>query len=256
MLTQTRAIHQIVNENQAPAAPLAEPVCQISQIYEQTSETVLAIDRQGLIVYVNRAFEQITGYTRSELLGQDPRSLKSGAHDAIFDRRVWDTFRRGETFTGEITGYKKNDEPYQALITITPLHDAQGEITHFVASGKPLSELDQRLEVTPQVDECLRHTLDHMQVGCMLIDFNWIYRYVNEAVACQAHALREDFLGRSVMEVHPGIEQTSLFAHYLECQVQRIPQHFIAENPFGDGSPGWVEFRVEPASEGIFVLTG
>jgi PAS domain S-box-containing protein len=256
LLTRNNNLVPLVQENKTLALPPEASSWTISQIVEGTGDMVMVTDRQGQIVYANRAFEQVTGYNLAEVLGQTPRLLKSGVHEQGFYRRLWGSLQQGETFMSELTNRKKNGELYQALVTILPLHDAQGEISHFLAAGKLLSEQDHQREQFHQIEESLLHAFDHMQAGCLLIDFNWVYRYVNEAAALQAHARPEDFLGRRVMDVLPGIEQTPLFAHYLECQVQRTPQHFIVEYPFGYDDPSRLDFRVEPASVGILVLTG
>jgi PAS domain S-box-containing protein len=256
LLTRNNNLVPLIQENKTLALPPEASSWTISQIVEGTGDMVMVTDRQGQIVYANRAFEQVTGYNLAEVLGQTPRLLKSGVHEQGFYRRLWGSLQQGETFMSELTNRKKNGELYQTLVTILPLHDEQGEISHFVAASKIPSEQDQERERFRQVEESLLQAFDHMQAGCLLIDFNWVYRYINEAAARQAHASRADFLGRKVMEVQPGIEQSPLFAHYLECQVQRIPQHFIVEYPFGYDDPSWLDFRVEPAALGILVLTG
>jgi PAS domain S-box-containing protein len=244
----------LVQDDRPLVFPAQASDWRISKIFEETADSVIVTDPQGRIEYVNPAFERLTGYSRAEALGQNPRLLKSGTHDAVFYRHLWETILRGETFTSEMTNRKKNGELYRILVTISPLHDAQEEISHYIVTGQELSERDLEGEPIRQMEQSILHTLDHMLVGCMLIGFNWEYLYVNEVAARQAHGRREDFLGRKVMEVQPGIEQTPLFAYYHESLVKRIPQHFEAENPFLDGSQSWYEFRIELAAEGIFVL--
>lgn len=112
----------------------------LSRIVEQTRDTVVVTNRKGVIEYVNPAFEALTGFTREDSLGRTPRLLKSGLHDGEFYRTLWGTILKGEVFQSEIANCKKNGELLYEVKTITPLRDAQGKITHFVATGKDVTE--------------------------------------------------------------------------------------------------------------------
>jgi PAS domain S-box-containing protein len=113
---------------------------QLSRIVEQTEDTVVVTDREGVIEYVNPAFERLTGYTKEELLGKTPRVIKSDLHDGEFYQVMWDTILKGDVFQGEIANRKKNGELFYEVKTITPLRDAHGNITHFVATGKDITQ--------------------------------------------------------------------------------------------------------------------
>ncbi|MGD0308165.1 MAG: SpoIIE family protein phosphatase [Acidobacteriota bacterium] len=107
---------------------------------EQTADSIVITDRNGLIHYVNPAFEQTTGYSREESIGRTPAILKSGVHDAAFYRDMWATIVSGKAFRGTIANKKKNGEIYFAEQTITPIRDAAGKITQFVAVTKDVTE--------------------------------------------------------------------------------------------------------------------
>jgi PAS domain S-box-containing protein len=112
----------------------------LSSIVEQTADTVVVTNREGVIEYINPALEKVTGYAKDDVLGKTPRVLKSGIHDEQFYRGLWDTILKGEVFHGEITNRKKDGELLHETKTITPLRDAQGNITRFVATGKDITE--------------------------------------------------------------------------------------------------------------------
>ncbi len=111
---------------------------------EQTADSVIITDRRGVIEYVNRAFEQTTGFAAGEVLGQTPRVLKSGAHDAQFYRRLWDRLLDGRPFRGTVVNRKKSGELYWAEQTISPMKDDRGEITHFVSVLKDMTDLREK----------------------------------------------------------------------------------------------------------------
>jgi PAS domain S-box-containing protein len=130
---------------------------QLSRIVEQTEDTVVVTNCDGHIEYVNPAFERMTGYTRRETLGKTPRILKSGIHDNHFYQDLWNAILKGEVFQSEIANRKKNGELFYEVKTITPLRDAYGNITHFVATGKDITEHKQH-------EEDLRRAYDELDL--------------------------------------------------------------------------------------------
>jgi len=130
---------------------------QLSRIVEQTEDTVVVTNCDGTIEYVNPAFERLTGYTRQETLGKTPRILKSGAHENHFYQELWNAILKGEVFQSEIANRKKNSELFYEVKTITPLRDTHGNITHFVATGKDITEHKQH-------EEDLRRAYDELEL--------------------------------------------------------------------------------------------
>ena len=118
----------------------------LANAVEQTADSVIITDRAGVIVYVNPAFEQTTGYAAAEVEGQTPRVLKSELHPAAFYRQLWADLLAGRVFQGVVTNRKKNQELYEAEQTITPMTDRQGRITHFVSVVKDITERRRRQE--------------------------------------------------------------------------------------------------------------
>ncbi len=113
---------------------------QFSVATEQIVESIIVTDKNGIIKYVNPAFEKMTGYTRDEVIGKTPRVLKSGIHDQEFYRRLWDTISAGIIFRTEFTNRKKNGELIVEDRTISPIRNEKGEIIFFVASGLDSTE--------------------------------------------------------------------------------------------------------------------
>ena len=101
----------------------------------------------------------------------------------------------------------------------------------------------------------LRFTMDNMNEGCMIIDSQWTYLYVNESAARHGHQKREKLIGRTMMEMYPGMEETEVFANYWRAMIDHIPLRFESAFTFPDGITNWFEFSVEPVPEGIFVLS-
>lgn len=112
----------------------------LSQALEQTADIVMITDVSGNIEYVNHAFENCTGFSLTEVLGQKPNLLRSGKHNDIFYSKLWDTIRRGDVFRGVIENRRKDNSIYYEEKTITPLIDDNGVITNYVSTGRDVSE--------------------------------------------------------------------------------------------------------------------
>ncbi|MCF8105735.1 MAG: EAL domain-containing protein [Desulfohalobiaceae bacterium] len=112
----------------------------LSGALEQTADTVVITDREGTIEYVNPSFESSTGFSRQEAVGQKPNILKSGEHPPEFYQNMWETILRGEVYRDTVINRTKNGSLYYEYKTITPLYDQQDRLTHFLATGKDLTE--------------------------------------------------------------------------------------------------------------------
>ena len=111
-----------------------------SRALEQSADAVMITDARGTIEYVNPAFEEVTGYPRDEVIGRDPGFLKSGFHDDAFFQRMWETVRAGLPFSEIFINRRKDGELYYEAQTITPIRDEYGDVVHYVATGKDITE--------------------------------------------------------------------------------------------------------------------
>jgi len=112
----------------------------LSQAIEQSAEAIFITDVRGVIEYVNPAFERITGYRREELVDRTPRMLASGRHDRTYFRKLWKTVLSGKAFDDVLINRRKNGELYTEEKSITPLKNARGDITHFISTGRDITE--------------------------------------------------------------------------------------------------------------------
>jgi PAS domain S-box-containing protein len=117
----------------------------LSRVVEQATESIVITDPQGAITYVNPAFEGISGYSRAEVIGQNPRILKSGHQDAAFYRRMWETLARGEVWKGRLVNRRKDGTLFQEDATIGPVRDASGRLVNYVAVKRDVTT-EMRLE--------------------------------------------------------------------------------------------------------------
>lgn len=100
---------------------------------EQAAESIVITDLTGMILYVNPAFEKVSGYSRREAIGHKPGLLKSGHHDAAFYQQLWATVHRGEVWRGHFVNKRKDGQLFEEEATISPVRNASGKIDHFMA---------------------------------------------------------------------------------------------------------------------------
>ncbi|MEN6439478.1 MAG: heavy metal translocating P-type ATPase [Syntrophobacter sp.] len=107
---------------------------------EQAGEIIMITDPQGIIQYVNPAFETVTGYPRQEVLGKTPRILNSGRQDSEFYRKMWETISGGDTWEGRIVNKRKDATLYTVNAVISPVCDTAGRIVNYVAVKRDITE--------------------------------------------------------------------------------------------------------------------
>ena len=129
-------------------------VNKLSSVMEQTADIVIVTDTSGIIEYVNPSFEKITGYTYQEAVNQTPNLLSSGKHKQEFYHHLWGTISAGNSYSNIFINRRKDGSLFYEEKTITPIKDHTGTITHFVSTGKDISE---RI----QVQERLQHMAHH-----------------------------------------------------------------------------------------------
>ncbi len=113
---------------------------ELAQVVEQTADSVIITDLEGVIEYVNPAFEALTGYTRDEVLGKSPRILKSDQHEENFYRDLWETILMGAPYQSVMVNRKKTGHLFYSAKVITPLLDRKGKIVRFVSTDRDVTE--------------------------------------------------------------------------------------------------------------------
>jgi PAS domain S-box-containing protein len=136
---------------------------------EQAAEEILVTDLEGNIEYCNPAFERSTGYSRSEVIGQNPRLLKSGKQDAQFYGDLWSKIGGGETWTGRFVNRKKDGTLYHAECTISPIHDSWGHLTGYVSATR---DVTGRLRMEEQLRQAQKMEGIGRLAGGVAHDFN------------------------------------------------------------------------------------
>jgi len=116
---------------------------------------IVITDHNGHILYVNQAFQQLTGFSAGEVIGHTPAVLKSGQHDDAFYRQMWQHMKDGKVWRGELINRRKDGTLYQEEMTITPVRNATGKVTNYIAIKQDVSErrnLQQQLQQAQKME--------------------------------------------------------------------------------------------------------
>ena len=157
-------------------ARLNEERQRLSAAIEQAAEGVIITDTEGTIVYVNPAFEHITGYSRAEAVGQTPRLLKSGKHDTTFYEELWATIRAGQVWHGRFINRKKDGTLYTAESTITPVYNGNGETVNYVDVQR---DVTRELQLEEQYHQAQKMEAIGQLAAGIAHDFNNLLTAIN-----------------------------------------------------------------------------
>jgi two-component system, cell cycle sensor histidine kinase and response regulator CckA len=119
-----------------------------STAIEQAAEAVIITDANGVIQYVNKAHEILSGHCRDELIGQTPNVLNSDFHHGNFYEQIWDTIGVGKAWSGRFINRKKDGTDYHEDATISPIYDESGDLTNFVVVQH---DVTQQIELQKQL---------------------------------------------------------------------------------------------------------
>lgn len=182
---------------------------------EQSPSSVVITDRNGNIQYVNPKFEALTGYTSAEVMGHNPRVLNSGYTPEDGYRELWKTILDGHTWRGVFRNRKKNGDIYWEAASISPMRDANGEITHFMA-------IKEDITTQRAYEERLRETVRTLNAQQEEMNQN-----LAEARATQQYLLPRDFPVLGGTRIHARNEPAAMVGgdHY---DVARISDHELA----------------------------
>ncbi|TKB06100.1 PAS domain S-box protein [Desulforhopalus sp. IMCC35007] len=114
---------------------------QMSLAVEQSSNSVVITDTDGIIQYVNSAFTKTTGYSAHEVIGKNPSVLQSGRTPSHLFKEMWESITRGMEWSGQFINKKKNGDFYEEHVAVAPIRDELGNITNFIASKENITEL-------------------------------------------------------------------------------------------------------------------
>lgn len=156
---------------------------------EHAAESIILTDLDGIIEYVNPAFEECTGYTREEVIGQSTRILKSGRQTTDYYGRMWQTIQGGDTWRGQFVNRRKDGQLFTEEATISPIRDGAGAVISYVSVKR---DVTRELDLERQLIQAQKMESLGTLAGGIAHDFNNIL----QAILGFAHLARQGPAGR------------------------------------------------------------
>jgi|GEM_PF-2748072 len=195
---------------------------------------VEATESFGVVIYVNDAFERLTGYAASEVLGHLPGFLDQSLTDPQQCRRIREALQRGQKLSTQLVGQHRNGDALHFELHVAPVVNADTQITHFVAIQRELPERRRRSadEKAQLFDAVMESTLDGLGVMESLRDDNgdisdFRIRFMNRRMGEIVHCPVDRTLGHGLLEMFPGVREEGLFDAY--CGVIETGRPFHTE---------------------------
>lgn len=221
----------------------AEQIAKLASAVEQTADSVIITDANGIIEYVNPAFEHMTGYQRSEALGKQPNLLRSGQQPKAFYDQLWATIRRGKEFRAVFINRRKDGAMYYEEKSITPLKGSEGRITHFVSTGKDITERRQHEDTIAR----LGRILDESSNEIYMFDAQTLqFVQVNEGARQNLGYTLEELQTLTPLDIKPEFDRDSFeqLLAPLRSGAQPVVS-FVTSHQRKDGSFYPVEVRLQ-----------
>ncbi len=160
----------------------AEKLRKLSRAVEQSADSIMITDTEGVIEYANPHFTKVTGYSLEEVIGETPTILKSGNTIPSEYQQLWASITSGKSWRGELQNRRKDGSLFWEMATIAPLHDREQNITHFVATKKDITE-QKAVERSLQESEAkFKNLAEQSLMGIYLIQDD-VFKYVNPGLA-------------------------------------------------------------------------
>jgi two-component system cell cycle sensor histidine kinase/response regulator CckA len=210
----------------------------LSSAVEQSADIVVMTDRNGVIEYVNPAFETLTGYTREETVGRTPRILKSGRQDADFYQRMWAMLLAGKVFRGVLVNRKKNGKLYWAEKTITPIVDERGQLRNFIANDRDITQRRTAEEALKSSEERYRLLFERNLAGVYRTSAGEKFTEANDSLARMlGYESGTELLGQDTADFFDNPIEREALKRELEAHGQVVSYELHARRK--DGSDTW-----------------
>ena len=217
-IRNTVALHSLQREQQSTQELLRK----LFGAVEQSADMVLITDREGRIQYVNPAFEKLTGYSLAEACGKTPRILKSGEQDPETYQEMWKTLLAGNVYRGILVNRKKKGDLYYVEESISPVRDAEGQITHFVSNGRDLTD---RLRLEAQLVQAQKMDAIGRLAGGIAHDFNNLLTIITSYSELALDAVPQDSpLESKLHEILLAARRAADLTHQLLAFSRKQPQ--------------------------------
>ncbi|NTW48464.1 MAG: PAS domain S-box protein [Chlorobiales bacterium] len=199
-----------------------EKIRMLSIAVEQSANVIIITDYNGDIEYVNPKFTKITGYEFEEIVGKNPRFLKSDHHPDAYYKHLWDTIKSGQVWAGEFHNRKKNGAAYWEQATISPIKDNEGQIVQFLAVKEDITERKQAEDARDLSEKNLSAILESISAAVLSVD--------EMSTIIRANRAAEKIFGYPIEEITGKPFELLISQNFLKEHPQTV-QELFSKNP-------------------------
>jgi PAS domain S-box-containing protein len=214
---------------------------------EAAHNAIVITDREGKILWVNPGFTTLTGYPPEEAIGQNPRVLKSGKLPPAFYQDLWDTVLAGNVWHGELTNRRKDGTLYEEEMTITPVRNEAGAITHFIAIKQDVTERKRAEKALRESEQFSREVIASAQEGVVVYDREFRCQIWNRFMEELTGVPASETLGKCAFDLFPHLKEQKvdlLIHRALAGEVVYAPDTSFQVPPTGE--LGWIASVFSP----------
>ncbi len=213
-----------------------------SAALEASANGIVITDTDGNITWANPAYSRLTGYKVEEVIGRNPRILKSGKHPKSFYENLWKTILSGQSWHGEMINRRSDGTLYHEEQTITPTRDESGNITHFIA-------IKQDITARKRAEEELRklaRAVEQSGHAIIITDLEGNIEFVNPAFTTITGYTPEEVLGKNTNILRSGKHNPAFYRNLWEMISRGEVWHGELINRRKDGTLYWESATISP----------
>ncbi|MFW2331963.1 MAG: PAS domain S-box protein [Nitrospinota bacterium] len=227
----------------------------LKRIIDQTGESILIAKRNGQIEYVNKAFENHTGYSAAEMLGNTPRLLKSGMHTSAFYENLWSAILAGKNWHSDIINSRKDGQLVYDYHSISPIFNSSNEIERFVSISFDVTKQKLQSHAVLEQNEKIKMIADSIPAILFYVDSSGKIKFANRSFEQISDLQSTSIIDQDIKAVLkcPFVD-SFLVAYKKMLKGQR--ESFELKGSFDDGREFFFNFNLIPHARSSGVIVG
>ena len=222
----------------------------LSWLATKTHNGVIFTDAEGNIEWVNNGYCNITGYSVEESIGEKPFYLSKDFNYAGFDKRIIQRISAGKKFTGETVSYKKNGSIYWLHLDISPVFDAQEELTNYVIIETDITHKKETEEKLLSSAKRSINILEGITDAMFIVNSEWKFTYLNKQAGILLNERKENLLGKNIWEELAFSQSSKMREQFHQAFEKKVDIHF---EEYLEPSQQWFEVHGYISTEGLSV---
>ncbi|CAM4395725.1 PAS domain S-box protein [Deinococcus marmoris] len=222
----------------------------LSQAFAASVTGVVITDAQQPdlpIIFVNPAFERLSGYLAAEIVGRNCRFLQGQDRDQDIRQEIRDALLQGQSVTTVLRNYRKDGSLFYNELMLSPIRDAAGTVTHFLGFQNDVTAREQARQQEARIRQQLTSTLERITDGFVSFDQDWNVTYVNAAAAAMTGRQPTETLGQNHFDLFPLSTHAPLGLALQKAQESGTVQHLLNHSAMGKQT----DVTIYPGEDGV-----